>query len=131
MLELWGGVVLAESVLELFARARPELRRAVATLHYCVDLFVELPLLAAVVGSGAALLRGRVLDGALAVKVAFGLAAVAANAVCVGLVIARHRGTEEGLARRSRVIVLTAVAGLPCAAVAFFLGKSRAGLIAP
>lgn len=51
-----------------------------------------------------------------------------ANAACIVLVVKRHRGGDDGLRARSRLVLLTAVAGMPCAAAAFVLGASRSGL---
>lgn len=128
VLALWGGVVLAESVIELLPRWRPDLRRAGATLHYYVDVAVEAPLIVAVVATGVALLLRRPLTADLLPKVALGSAAVLANVVCIVFVVKRHRGGDEALRARSRVVLFTALAGVPCAAAAFVLGATRAGL---
>lgn len=78
--------------------------------------------------TGVALLLQRPLTGGLLLKVGLGLTAVAANLVCIVFVVKRHRGADDALLARSRVVVLTAAVGMPCAAVAFFLGAARAGL---
>jgi hypothetical protein len=51
---LWGGVVLAESVMEL-AAADEGGRASAARVHFWIDVVVELPLIAGVLVTGALL----------------------------------------------------------------------------
>jgi len=123
----WAGVVATEAVIELLPLVRPQLRPAAAVFHYYIDLVVELPVLLGVAVTGAALLAGRPMDARLAAKVVAGAAAIAANLVCVLLVVARHRGPADRLAARSRLVFVSAGVGLPGAAAAFYLGAGYAG----
>lgn len=130
VLSAWLGVVLAEVVLELLPLRRPELRRATSVFHFYIDLFVELPVLMAVVATGVLLLGRHPIDTLVVVKVAGGALAVLANLTCVGVVIARHLGPPEAIERRSRLVIATAAVGAPGAAVALYLGARLAGWIA-
>jgi hypothetical protein len=94
-LGLWGGLVAAEGVVELTPRTDDELRFA-ATLHYWMDVLLELPLLAAVLVTGAVLTAAAwPLSPLHGVKIAAGLTAVGANLWCVAHVIARRRGLGD------------------------------------
>ena len=75
-------------------RAAHEL--ALARLHWQVDKLVELPLLIAVVASGAKLLRDVQLDGLLRAKLACAALAVFANLYCIWLVRLRLKVAEAG-----------------------------------
>jgi len=124
VLAAWGGLVAAEAVVELTART-DEQRRHTATIHYWMDLLVELPLLAGVVVTGAVLVAQTwPLGTRELVKIGAGLAAVAANGLCVVHVVLRHRRASDrsDLARHERAIRLSAAVGLPFAAVALALG---------
>lgn len=127
LLSAWAGVVLAESVVELLPRRVPSIRDAAIRLHFAIDLVVELPLLVAVVASGVWLASGRPLDARLLVKIGAGLVAVTANGVCVAAVIRRARLLAGGalpaaVDRWSKVVLGTAVVGLPFAVLALLLG---------
>jgi hypothetical protein len=121
---VWGGLVAAEGVVELAPRTDDE-RRLAAELHYRMDLAVELPVLAAVVVTGA-VLAARVwpLSPLHWAKIAAGLAAVGANLWCVVHVVVRRRQANEGpaLQRHGRWVRVTASVGVPCAAVALVIG---------
>jgi hypothetical protein len=125
-LGLWGGLVAAEGVVELTPRTDEQLRFA-ATLHYWMDVLVELPLLAAVIVTGAVLTAAAwPLSPLHWVKVAAGLAAVGANLWCVAHVIARRRrlGELEQVRRHGKRVRMTAAVGIPLGAVALVLGLS-------
>jgi len=126
-LGMWGGLVAAEGVVELAPRNDEE-RRLAARLHYWMDLLIELPILAAVVTTGAMLLGSAWPPSPLVwVKIGAGLLAVAANLWCVVHVIVRYRqlGDAGALRRHGRLVRLTATVGLPSAALALFLGLSH------
>ena len=121
---LWGGLVLGEIVLELAPRDAGE-RRAAARFHHLIDLAVEIPLLAVVVASGVLLaIRAWPLSPLHDLKIAAALIAIGANAVCVGLVVARRRRLDDpaALASYRRRIAVTVAVGLPCGLLAFILG---------
>ncbi len=128
LLALWGGVVGAEAVIELYPFRRPELHHPTVRLHYWIDLLVELPLILAVVATGVTLLAlVRPLTPWHLVKVAIVAVPVSANLVCIALVVARRRrleagASDESLWRLSKRIVASAAVGLPFAAVGAGLG---------
>ena len=127
-LALWGGVVITESVLELWGRRREELLRPTVVFHYWIDLLIETPIILAVLGSGLLLLLS--LDHLTwlhALKVASALLAISANAYCIGQVIARYGAWRQGadsaqLLLRTRRVFLSALVGMPLAGVAIVLG---------
>lgn len=129
VLALWGGVVAAEAVIELYPFRHPSQHAATIRLHYWIDLLVEAPLVVGVAATGAALLLA--LDEVTVrhvVKVAFAGAAVAVNVFCIGVVVRRGRRLERGasgdarLWRDSRIVLACFAAGLLFAAVAAVLG---------
>lgn len=131
-LSAWAGLVMGEIVLEVSGIRMPRLRDAASRLHYFIDVFVEIPLLGAVVLTGAMLLASTShVDAALWLKVSMGLGAVSVNSVCAGFVIARYRkaeaGDSAGVDRLTRWIVMTVVVGLPLGLAALWLGGRRAG----
>jgi len=127
-LSLWGGVVSAESVLELYPWRRRDLLRHTVEFHYWIDLLVELPLVGLVVASGLILSAlAWPLDAAHFFKIGCAAVAIGANLVCVYLVIVRRRlmkagATAEALWSKSRQVDLCAVIGMPFAAVAAGMG---------
>jgi len=127
-LSLWGGVVATEAVIEVLPFRRRELHAATIRFHYWIDLLVELPLVLAVVATGAALffLTDPVTPLHL-VKIGLGGAAVAVNLFCIVVVVKRGRRLERddddgSLWRASRVVLACFAAGLLCAAGAAVLG---------
>lgn len=124
VLGLWGGLVMAELVIEVSAKTADDLRRA-AELHYRLDLVLELPLLAAILATGGALAARTPLDARLVAKIAAALVAISANLVCVGLVVSRRRASDPArLERLSRAVRWTAV-GVPFGLAALALGLIR------
>ncbi|HSL19475.1 MAG TPA: hypothetical protein VLB51_16335 [Methylomirabilota bacterium] len=129
VLSLWGGVVATEAVVEVLPFRRPELHPAAIRFHTWIDLLVELPLVLAVVGTGAALaLTVEPLTRAHLVKIGFAGAAVAVNLFCIAVVLRRGRwleratGDDTPLWRGSRTVLACFAVGLACAAVAAALG---------
>ena len=128
MLSLWGGVVATEAVIEIYPFRRRELHAATIRFHYWIDLLVELPLVLAVITTGAALffLTDPVTPLHL-VKIGLGGAAVAVNLFCIVVVVKRGRrlegqAEEERLWRASRTVLACFAIGLLCAAGAATLG---------
>ena len=128
MLSMWGGVVATEAVIEVLPFRRRELHSATIRFHFWIDLLVELPLVLAVVATGAVLffLTDEVTPLHF-VKIGLGGAAVAVNLFCIVVVVKRgrrlQRDTDDGpLWRASRVVLACFAAGLLCAAGAAVLG---------
>lgn len=122
-LGLWGGLVLAETVVEVSAGDDEQLRAA-ARLHYWIDLCVELPLLAAVLITGAWLTaRAWPLTGLHAVKIALALVAIGCNLYCAVHVVLRYRRADDTTALRhhNRHVRLSFL-GLPAGLAALFIG---------
>lgn len=94
---LWLGCVLTEALFEraLLGKGRPQ-ELLLADLHKRVDVWIEIPVFAAVVFTGALLLAQTTPNFWLSVKVALGLLAVITNGVCVGLVFARAKAAHSG-----------------------------------
>ncbi len=128
MLSMWGGVVATEAVIEVYPFRQRELHASTIRFHYWIDLLVELPLVLAVIATGAALffLTDPVTPLHL-VKIGLGGAAVAVNLFCIVVVVKRGRRLaddieEEGLWRASRTVLACFAVGLLCAAGAAVLG---------
>jgi len=121
-------VVATEAVLELYPRRRKEMHHSTIRAHYWIDLLVELPVLLGVAVSGMVLLSLTWPPTPWhVVKICCGGAAVAANLVCIALVLRRHKtltmvGDDSALWSMSRRISLTAAVGIPLALVAVVLG---------
>lgn len=128
MLSLWGGVVATEAVIEVYPLRRRELHAATIRLHFWIDLLVELPLVLAVVATGATLLYlTDPITRLHLVKVGFAGAAVAVNVYCIAVVVRRARrfersGDDGPLWRASRIVLACFAVGMLCAAVAATLG---------
>jgi hypothetical protein len=128
VLSLWGGVVATEAVVEVVPFRRPELHAAAIRFHYWIDLLVELPLVVAVIATGAALaLSIDHLSGLHIIKILFGATAVTVNLFCILVVVRRGRHLDRGesgepLWRASRIVLGCFAAGLLAAAAAATLG---------
>lgn len=128
MLSLWGGVVATEAVIELLPFRRKELHAAAIRFHYWIDLLVELPLVLAVITTGAALaLSMGELSSLHWFKILLGAIAVAINLFCIFVVVRRGRRLDrdaapEPLWRASRVVLACFALGLLAAAGAATLG---------
>lgn len=130
VLGTWLGVVLTELVFEAAGTRSEALRRAAAAFHGAVDRYLEIPLLVGVVLTGLGLMSGIELDGAMQLKIACGLGAVAANGGCAVAVFQREKeaaegASEERLASLTRWVWLSAVVGVPLALVALYIGGGR------
>ncbi|NBW75277.1 MAG: hypothetical protein EBR34_05690 [Sphingomonadaceae bacterium] len=120
----WIGIVLIEALFERALRGQGRDKELLlARLHWKVDKVVELPLLIAVVVSGAKLLQGVPLDGLLRAKLACAALAVFANLYCIWLVKLRLKMAEAGawelfamIDRRQHVVGAVVLAALLAAA---------------
>jgi hypothetical protein len=125
---LWGGVVAAESVIELYPYRRRELHDHSIRFHFWIDLLVELPLIIGVLTTGVVLITlAWPLTGTHIIKILCAAVCISANIVCIALVLKRKRQLDDGAAdpdlwRSTRRIVLCAVVGLPFAAAAAGMG---------
>ncbi len=124
VLGLWGGVVLVELLYEWGGVAGRLPAKDVAWLHQRTDRFIELPIIALVVVSGLLLWHSRGWSMDLLPKVLFAGGAVAANLGCYVVVERRAKDPQPG---HTRSVFISAVIGVPLAAVALYLGGSRAG----
>ncbi len=123
VLGAWAVVVVVEGALVRGARTL-ERKRRVAVIHYWIDLLIEIPLLVAVLVTGAWLTSLVWPPSArMSVKIACGLTAVAVNAYCAGHVILRRRRVtdERALLHHGRRVLLSAL-GVPPALVAAYIG---------
>ena len=95
-LGMWLGVVITEVLFE-FAGSDPDSLRAAARFHYNVDKFGELPILVAVLVTGAALaVQARPLTPLHIIKIAASLIAVGASLLCVLWVFQRRHVRARG-----------------------------------
>lgn len=128
MLALWGGVVATEAVIEILPFRCRELHPAAIRFHFWIDLLVELPLVLAVIATGAALAFAiDPLTPLHLVKITLGGLAVAINLFCILVVVKRGRQLSlqadgEHLWRASRTVLACFAGGLLCAAGAAVLG---------
>ena len=123
VLGMWLGVVVTEVLFE-FAASDAESLRAAARFHYTVDKFGELPILFAVLVTGAVLaVRAWPLTPLHFVKIAASLIAVGANLICTMWVFQRRRVADPKvlLGFRRRIWSLAAV-GVVFATPALYLG---------
>jgi len=118
----WLGLLAAETVMELWART-PEARRTVAGIHRWIDTCFEGPIAIAVLVSGGLLLARAWLPSTLLwIKVAAGLVTVAANLICIPIVFARARATDDArVATLTRYVAMTGW-GIPFGLAAFVIG---------
>ncbi len=127
---LWGGVIACEVFLETYKVRSADQEKMAADLHYRIDLFVEAPLILAVLVTGALLLDQATWSTLLAIKVAAALVVIGANAVCVAIVVQRYlalRGaTDEdalsSFAIQTRRINLIGLIFIPMGIAVFALG---------
>ena len=128
VLGFWGGVVATEAVIELYPFRRRAFHSQTITLHYWIDLLVELPILCAVVGTGVvATVFAWPLSGVHWLKIGCALGAVAANVLCIVLVVRRKRNLTDGVSEPelwtlTKRIVLSAKLGLPLGLLAAGMG---------
>jgi len=123
VLGLWGGLVLAETVVELSARDDEGIRVA-ARIHYWIDVSIELPLLAGVLLTGAVLTaRAWPLSHVHVAKIALALFAIGCNLYCAVHVLLRHRRADAVDAlRHHNTRVRWSFLGLPAGLGALTIG---------
>ena len=93
-LGVWLGIVVTEALFE-FSGSDPDSLRAAARFHYTVDMFGELPVLAAVVMTGVLLVvQAGPLTPLHYVKITASLVAIGSNLVCAVWVVQR-RSVED------------------------------------
>ena len=122
-LGIWLGIVMTEALFE-FSGSDAESLRAAARFHYTVDMFGELPVLAAVIFTGV-LLAGRVgpLTPLHYVKIAASLVAIGSNLICAVWVVRRRRVEDERvLLAYRRKIWTTAAIGVVFGTAALAIG---------
>lgn len=121
LLCLWGGLVMAEVILEL-SSTESELAHT-AKVHLWLDLLVELPLLLGVLLTGILLSAQQwPLSALLWTKIVCGLLAISLNLYCFVMVLLRHRTREPQKRRQYHQRVLFSGVGFPFAMVAAYLG---------
>ena len=132
-LGLWGGIVLAEGVLEVVGTRSRAGAKLAAEVHYWIDLFCEAPVLFAVLFTGGVLAWTLPLTTLHWVKIALGLAAVGINFWCLGVVVRRHRrfegSSDAQVAAETRRVFFAIKLGLPAALVALYLGLRLQGWV--
>jgi hypothetical protein len=122
-LGIWLGIVITEALFE-FSGSDADSLRAAARFHYTVDMFGELPVLAAVIVTGV-LLASRVDPWTPLhyVKIAASLAAIGSNLICaVWVVQRRHIEDEHVLLAYRRKIWVTAAIGVVFGTAALSIG---------
>jgi hypothetical protein len=121
LLSLWAGIVMAELVVELVGWQGHE--AGAAAMHYWIDLLLELPVLGAILTTGALLAwRAWPLSRLHWLKIGAGLVAIGANLYCVILVVRRRRQTDTAAIRAYRRPIQLSLAGVPFALMAAYLG---------
>jgi hypothetical protein len=118
----WLGMVAAETVLEFCGRDAAS-RRTVAVVHHWIDVLFEIPIVAVVLTTGV-LLLARIWPAPpmLLVKVGAGLIAVIANVICVPLVQARWRETDDARVQALTRRVKMTGSAIPFAILALAIG---------
>src|SRR5687768_13486582 len=120
---VWGGVILAETVVEALGRD-PAAQPFAARAHFWIDVVIELPIVAGVLATGVLLAAAAwPLSTVQWVKVGAAAVAIGANLYCAALVAMRYRRRADGaaLGRISGHIRLTWTA-VPVGLVALYLG---------
>lgn len=123
VLAMWLGVVITEVLVE-FAASDADSLRAAARFHYNVDKYGELPILLAVLVTGAILtVRAWPLTLLHVIKIAASLIAVGSALICVLLVFRRRRIEDVNVlvGFRRRIWTLAGVAAV-FATPALYLG---------
>jgi len=121
----WGGLVLAEVVVELLARTTGA-RRYTAAAHFWMDALFELPLLAGIIVTGGILLaRTWPPSTLLLVKLGAAVIALACNLTCAVLVVQRRNATDDDAVARLTTRIRYTGVGVPFGLVALAVGLAR------
>ena len=123
LISIWGGVLLAEFVIETLAQAEHSMRWAART-HYCIDILFELPLVLAILFTGLLLTYQRwPLTLLHWIKIICALIAIFLNLDCCRRVMLRFHTQHnvEQLKQHTQAIKISAL-GVPFGLIAFFLG---------
>ena len=132
-LGIWGGIVLAEGVVEVVGMRGRAASQVTARIHYAIDLLFEGPVLLAVLVTGAVLAWRTPLSTVHWVKIALALFAVGINFWCIGVVVGRHRRfaslTDRAVTVATRRVFLAVKLGLPAALAAVYLGLRLGGYV--
>lgn len=91
------GRVAVETLIEIRRDSSLEQHFDAAAVHLRIDWLIEIPALALVVCTGAAMLMSAELTGLLIIQLVFAAIAVLSNAVCVWIVIKRKQATKIGI----------------------------------
>lgn len=126
-LGIWGGLVLAESIMEIGAQLRPADLPHVARTHFWIDMLLEAPAYTTVLVTGIIMLSRMPDASSLYLKAGLGATAIGANMVNTVFVVRRARALARGesLAGPTYVIFGTAFVAIPCATTALVLGLMR------
>ncbi len=121
LVSTWGGVVLAETILEVLGRKDTALA---VRAHYFIDILVEIPLLISVLLTGTLLLlRSWPPSWLLWAKLISASIAVAVNLGCAVFVILRYRHRHDpALAERYGRLVRYSGLGVPFGVGSAYLG---------
>ena len=124
----WAGLVAVEVLFEAAGVSGKIDVRSAALLHRWTDRYLELPVLAAVAGTGVALWARMGWDAGVAWKVGAGLGAIMFNLVCYVLVERRCRIESPFEAKRfTWRMIYTVAPGFLLAFAALYMGGSRGG----
>ena len=124
----WAGLVAVEVLFEAAGVSGKIDVRSAALLHRWTDRYLELPVLAAVAGTGVALWARMGWDAGVAWKVGAGLGAIMFNLVCYALVERRCQIESPLEAKRfTWRMIYTVAPGFLLAFAALYMGGSRGG----
>lgn len=103
-LGLWIGCIATETVFEHTTGKEPGMAATIARLHVKVDLWVETPAFLAVLATGTLLYLDAAMTPLFAWKIGTAIVAIATNAACVWIVIARDGAMRRGQMERAAVL---------------------------
>ncbi len=124
----WGGIIMTETVIELYPLREKGLHKPAIQFHYWIDLFVELPVVIGVLGTGIVLLTLiETITILHIIKVSLALIAIAVNIYCIVLVRRRSNKLQDNadddeLSLSSRKIIQIAAIAIPIGLFAFGIG---------
>ena len=118
----WAGLVVCETVVEF----SPLPLATRASLHWWIDAFVELPVLALIILSGTVLVsRLPELTPLHWVKIACAAIAIGANLACAGAVRLRYRNAATPVGAKYDHWVKRAWVGVPFGLAALYIGLTH------